>query len=464
MAGTASLILLGVFGGLALLGIPLALAITAAAIAALLLVLPFDMALFTSAQKMLASLDSFTLLAVPFFILSGVIMNSGGIAVRLVDFAKLLAGRVPGSLAQTNIAGNMLFGAISGSAIAASTSIGGVMVPMQKREGYDPGFAAAVNIASAPTGMLIPPSTAFIIYSLVAGGALIAALFLAGAVAGLLWGLGLMVLTGIVARRRDWRGDARPSLRDAAQVTWRALPSLMLIVLIIGGIMLGIVTAVEASGIAVIYTMLLAFVIHRTVPVRALPGHPDLHADPSAHRTRGRHGPGAFRRGHGLQPGHRHDHAAGGDRPLRRRWRGQGPGRDGDPRAWPVLPAAVRGAASGDLRAGRRDVAARACGAVTGGGAPAFSARPVRAGPGRRDRGLEASGQFAQTRRHGRLLDLDQKVPQAVIHLVLGWTRIHLAHHHLDADWVAHPSAIPCVGSGRSSHLLVPPDLRPCRP
>jgi tripartite ATP-independent transporter DctM subunit len=272
MAGTASLILLGVFGGLALLGIPLALAITAAAIAALLLVLPFDMALFTSAQKMLASLDSFTLLAVPFFILSGVIMNSGGIAVRLVDFAKLLAGRVPGSLAQTNIAGNMLFGAISGSAIAASTSIGGVMVPMQKREGYDPGFAAAVNIASAPTGMLIPPSTAFIIYSLVAGGASIAALFLAGAVAGVLWGLGLMVMTGLIARRRGWRGDARPTMRDALQVTLRALPSLMLIVLIIGGIMLGIVTAVEASGIAVIYTMLLAFVIHRTVPVRALPG------------------------------------------------------------------------------------------------------------------------------------------------------------------------------------------------
>lgn len=272
MAGTASLILLTVFGGLALLGIPLALAITAAAIAALLLVLPFDMALFTSAQKMLASLDSFTLLAVPFFILSGVIMNSGGIAVRLVDFAKLLAGRVPGSLAQTNIAGNMLFGAISGSAIAASTSIGGVMVPMQKREGYDPGFAAAVNIASAPTGMLIPPSTAFIIYSLVAGGASIAALFLAGAVAGALWGLGLMIVTGLIARRHGWRGDARPSIRDAVQVTMRALPSLMLIVLIIGGIMLGVVTAVEASGIAVLYTMLLAFVIHRTVPLSALPG------------------------------------------------------------------------------------------------------------------------------------------------------------------------------------------------
>lgn len=271
MAGPASLILISVFGILTLIGIPLALSITAAAIAAVLLVVPLDMALFTSAQKMLASLDSFSLLAVPFFILSGVIMNSGGIAIRLVDFAKLIAGRVPGSLAQTNIAGNMLFGSISGSAIAASTSIGGVMVPMQKREGYDPGFAAAVNIASAPTGMLIPPSTAFIIYSLVAGGASIAALFLGGAVAGTLWGLGMMIVTAIVARRRGWPVAGRVSASEALRVVGRAAPSLMLIVFIIGGIMLGVVTAVEASGIAVIYTMLLAFVIHRTMPISALP-------------------------------------------------------------------------------------------------------------------------------------------------------------------------------------------------
>lgn len=271
MAGLASLILVSVFGVMTLIGIPLALAITAAAFAAVLLVVPMDMALFTSAQKMMASLDSFSLLAVPFFILSGVIMNSGGIAVRLVDFAKLIAGRVPGSLAQTNIAGNMLFGSISGSAIAASTSIGGVMVPMQKREGYDPGFAAAVNIASAPTGMLIPPSTAFIIYSLVAGGASIGALFLGGAVAGVLWGLGMMVLTAFVARRRAWPVAGRVGMADALRVIGRALPSLMMIVLIIGGIVLGVVTAVEASGIAVIYTMLLAFVIHRTKPVSELP-------------------------------------------------------------------------------------------------------------------------------------------------------------------------------------------------
>ncbi|WP_323768052.1 TRAP transporter large permease [Marinovum sp.] len=268
MAGQASLILISVFGLFALLGVPLAISLIAAALASVMLVIPLDMALFTSAQKMVASLDSFSLLAVPFFILSGVMMNSGGIAIRLVNFAKLIAGRIPGSLAQTNIAGNMLFGCISGSAIAASTSIGGVMVPIQAKEGYHRDFAAAVNIASAPTGMLIPPTTAFIIYSLVSGGTSIAALFVGGAVAGMLWGLGLMGITWVVARSRGYPLAEAPSLRYALDTTLAAIPSLMLIVFVIGGIILGIVTPVEASGVAVIYTMLLAFVIHRTTPIR----------------------------------------------------------------------------------------------------------------------------------------------------------------------------------------------------
>lgn len=272
MAGQASLILLGVFALFAILGVPLAVSLVAASLAAVVLVVPLDMALFTAAQKMMGSLDSFSLLAVPFFILSGVMMNSGGIAIRLVNFAKLLAGRVPGSLAQTNIAGNMLFGAISGSAIAASTSIGGVLVPMQVREGYDRGFAAAVNIASAPTGMLIPPTTAFIIYSLVSGGTSIAALFMAGGVAGVVWGLGITALSITIAKRRGYPIDRFPTLREAGKITLAAIPSLLLIVIVIGGIMAGIFTAVEASGIAVIYTMLLTFVIHRTVPVTRLPG------------------------------------------------------------------------------------------------------------------------------------------------------------------------------------------------
>ncbi|GGB22568.1 TRAP transporter large permease [Allosediminivita pacifica] len=271
MAGPASLILISVFAFMAILGVPLAVSLVAASLAAVTLVVPLDMALFTAAQKMMGSLDSFSLLAVPFFILSGVMMNSGGIAIRLVNFAKLIAGRVPGSLAQTNIAGNMLFGSISGSAIAASTSIGGVLVPMQVRDGYDRGFAAAVNIASAPTGMLIPPTTAFIIYSLVSGGTSIAALFMAGGVAGLIWGLGMTGMSIVIAKRRGYPIEPRPTMREAWETTLSAIPSLLLIVIVIGGIMGGIFTAVEASGIAVLYTLLLTFAIHRTVPLTRLP-------------------------------------------------------------------------------------------------------------------------------------------------------------------------------------------------
>jgi tripartite ATP-independent transporter DctM subunit len=267
MAAQSSLILLAVFLTLTAIGVPLAVGIVAAALAAVALVAPLDMSVFTAAQKMMSSLDSFSLLAVPFFILSGVIMNSGGIAIRLVNFAKLIAGRIPGSLTQTNIAGNMLFGCISGSAIAASTAIGGVMVPLQAKEGYDRDFAAAANIASAPTGMLIPPTTAFIIYGLAAGGTSIGALFLGGAVAGTLWGFAMMMYTWYVATKRGWAVRQSISLSEAGKIVVDAIPSLMLIVIIIGGIVGGIVTAVEASGIAVIYTMLLAFVVHRTVPI-----------------------------------------------------------------------------------------------------------------------------------------------------------------------------------------------------
>ncbi|KAF0667154.1 membrane protein, partial [Salmonella enterica subsp. enterica serovar Worthington str. BCH-3194] len=221
--------------------------------------------------KMFSSLDSFALLAVPFFVLSGVIMNSGGIAARLVNFAKLFTGKLPGSLSYTNIVGNMMFGAISGSAIAASTSIGGVMVPMSAREGYDRGFAAAVNIASAPTGMLIPPTTAFILYALASGGTSIAALFAGGLVAGVLWGVGCMLVTLVVAKRRNYRVFFTVQKGMALKVAVEAIPSLLLIVIIVGGIVQGIFTAIEASAIAVVYTLLLTMVFYRTLKIKDLP-------------------------------------------------------------------------------------------------------------------------------------------------------------------------------------------------
>lgn len=267
----ASCTLIAVFVVLLAMGAPIGICIVIASFSTMMLVLPFDISMFATAQKMFSSLDSFALLAVPFFVLSGVIMNSGGIAARLVNFAKLFTGKLPGSLSYTNIVGNMMFGAISGSAIAASTSIGGVMVPMRAREGYDRGFAAAVNIASAPTGMLIPPTTAFILYALASGGTSIAALFAGGLVAGVLWGVGCMLVTLVVAKRRNYRVFFTVQKGMALKVAVEAIPSLLLIVIIVGGIVQGIFTAIEASAIAVVYTLLLTMVFYRTLKIKDLP-------------------------------------------------------------------------------------------------------------------------------------------------------------------------------------------------
>ncbi|ECJ3937688.1 TRAP transporter large permease [Salmonella enterica subsp. salamae] len=266
----ASCTLIAVFVVLLAMGAPIGICIVIASFSTMMLVLPFDISMFATAQKMFSSLDSFALLAVPFFVLSGVIMNSGGIAARLVNFAKLFTGKLPGSLSYTNIVGNMMFGAISGSAIAASTSIGGVMVPMSAREGYDRGFAAAVNIASAPTGMLIPPTTAFILYALASGGTSIAALFAGGLVAGVLWGVGCMLVTLVVAKRRNYRVFFTVQKGMALKVAIEAIPSLLLIVIIVGGIVQGIFTAIEASAIAVVYTLLLTMVFYRTLKIKDL--------------------------------------------------------------------------------------------------------------------------------------------------------------------------------------------------
>ncbi|ELX4802025.1 TRAP transporter large permease [Salmonella enterica subsp. enterica serovar Cerro] len=267
----ASCTLIAVFVVLLAMGAPIGICIVIASFSTMMLVLPFDISMFATAQKMFSSLDSFALLAVPFFVLSGVIMNSGGIAARLVNFAKLFTGKLPGSLSYTNIVGNMMFGAISGSAIAASTSIGGVMVPMSAREGYDRGFAAAVNIASAPTGMLIPPTTAFILYALASGGTSIAALFAGGLVAGVLWGVGCMLVTLVVAKRRNYRVFFTVQKGMALKVAVEAIPSLLLIVIIVGGIVQGIFTAIEASAIAVVYTLLLTMVFYCTLKIKDLP-------------------------------------------------------------------------------------------------------------------------------------------------------------------------------------------------
>ena len=266
-----ALILGLVFFGLLLAGVPISFTIGLSAAAALVVSLDPVAATTVMAQRTASGLDSFALLAIPFFILSGQLMNRGGIARRLVDLAKVIVGRLPGGLAYVNILGSMLFGAISGSAVAAAAAIGGTMTPMMKREGYNREFAAAVNITSAPIGLLIPPSNIMVIYSLASGGVSIAALFLAGYVPGIVLGLALMVVVAVLARRRNYPVGEKVGLPEGVRIFFAALPSLFLVLLVMGGIILGWFTPTEASAIAVAYTFVLSVVIYREIQWSELP-------------------------------------------------------------------------------------------------------------------------------------------------------------------------------------------------
>ena len=208
--GLTTVVLFAVFGILLFLSCPISVSIIIASIVTAVSSLSWDQITFITMQKMNSGVESFSLLAIPLFILAGNIMNNGGIARRLVNFSKLFVGWIPGSLAQANIVGNMLFGALSGSSVAAASAMGGCIYPIQKDEGYDPAFATAVNIASAPTGLLIPPTSAFIVYSTVAGGVSISTLFMAGYIPGILMGVGSMVVAFIYAKKQKntyERGD-----------------------------------------------------------------------------------------------------------------------------------------------------------------------------------------------------------------------------------------------------------------
>ncbi|TFD53563.1 TRAP transporter large permease [Cryobacterium frigoriphilum] len=253
------------------LGAPIAVSLGLASALAMMAGLGFDNGVQTSAQRMFTGTSSFTLVAIPFFILAGVIMNNGGISRRLVDAAKVLTGRLPGTLAHTNVMANMLFGSISGSAVASAAAVGGTMGPMQAKEGYSREFSAATNIASAPSGLLIPPSNTLIVFSLVSGGTSIAALFVAGYVPGILWGVACMAVVAVYARRNKIKADPRVSFRFGLKVVLDAVPSLLLIVIVIGGIIGGVFTATEGSAVAVVYSLILAFV-YKAVKISHLPG------------------------------------------------------------------------------------------------------------------------------------------------------------------------------------------------
>ncbi len=319
------LILVLSFVILLIIGVPIAFSIGIAGILTMLMSIDALPALTTYAQRMATGLDSFALLAIPFFVLAGGIMNSGGIAMRLINFARVLVGRLPAGLAFVNVIANMLFGAISGSAAAATSAIGSIMGPEMKKEGYDENFSAAVNITSATTGLTIPPSNILIIYSLASGGASITALFLAGYIPGILTGVGIMlvamsmmvlknkglkgltavlgkvllasiILVGAGIGMKAVHGASVQAFKGVmygllllflafsvykSATNWTffkfafkkfidALPSLLLLVIVIGGIVAGFFTATEASAVAVLYALILAL-IYKEITIRDLP-------------------------------------------------------------------------------------------------------------------------------------------------------------------------------------------------
>ncbi len=311
---------------LLVIGVPIAFSIGIAGVLTMLVSIDFIPALTTFSHRMATGLDSFALLAIPFFILAGNIMNSGGIAIRLIDFARVLVGGIPGGVAIVNVVANMLFGAISGSAAASASAIGSIMQPEMKKEGYPENFSAAVNITSATTGLSIPPSNILIVYSLASGGVSITALFLAGYIPGILTGLGiiiaavtmliykdkgtkaaikalgfalliiiglLLILNGVSFARNTFSTtlnkvllfvailafsvwaiirviNNKPKMIASTKKFLDAIPSLMMLVIVIGGIIGGFFTATEASAIAVLYSLILAF-IYRQVSMKDIP-------------------------------------------------------------------------------------------------------------------------------------------------------------------------------------------------
>ena len=252
------------------IGTPVAWSIAISSLLTMLVSIPAMPAFTTVSQRMATGLDSFALLAIPFFILSGELMNKGGIAHRLIAFAKTLVGSLPGGLALINVIAAMLMGAIAGSAMASASAMGSILGPEMEKEGYSKEFGAAVNITSATTGLIIPPSNVLIVYSLASGGASIAALFLAGYIPGIMTGLFLMIVAAFWAKKKKYKVGKRCSIKEVTKTFIDALPSLFMLVVVIGGIVTGIFTATEASAIAVLYSLILGF-IYKEIKLPKLP-------------------------------------------------------------------------------------------------------------------------------------------------------------------------------------------------
>ena len=265
-----TLILIFSFITLLFISVPVAWSIAISSLLTIMFSIPLLPSFSTIAQRIATAFDSFTLLAIPFFILSGQIMSSGGIAKKLISFAKSLIGSFPGGLALINIISAMLMGSIAGSALASASAVGGILGSEMEKEGYSKEFSAAVNITSATTGLIIPPSNILIVYSLASGGVSVTALFLAGYIPGILTGLFLLIVAVIWSKKNNYKVGRRNSLYQVSIEFLRALPSLMLLFIVVGGIIIGVFTPTEASAIAVLYSLILSF-IYKEISIKSLP-------------------------------------------------------------------------------------------------------------------------------------------------------------------------------------------------
>ena len=270
MAFQALFVILAVMLVLLFIGVPISYAIGISSLSAILMTVDLDVAVLTAAQRTFVGMSKFSLTAIPFFILAGNIMNQGGIARRLVNFVMAILGKLPGALLVTNVGTNALFGAISGSASAAAAAVGSMIRDGAEEQGYDPAVTAATNAASAPSGLLIPPSNALITYSLASGGTSVAALFMAGYIPGIIWAIMCAIVGIILAKKLGYKGTpGKFNWGVLLKATLQALPSLSLIVVVIGGIVGGIFSATEGSAIAVVYALFLA-VCYKSITLKSL--------------------------------------------------------------------------------------------------------------------------------------------------------------------------------------------------
>jgi tripartite ATP-independent transporter DctM subunit len=260
----AIIILAASFLGFCLFRFPIALALVLSTLAT---VIYLDIPWAVVGQQLVQGVQSFSLLAIPFFILTGQIMGEGGLALRLVNFANLIVGSIRGGLAMVCSVACMFFGNISGSAVADASSVGSVMIPMMKKKGYDADYAVGVTISSAIQGVVVPPSHNLVLYSIAAGGVSIKSLFLAGIVPGFIL-LGSLMVTGYyLAIKRGYEAGDPVEKKDIPGIVFHGLLSMTPAVIILGGILSGWFTATESGALAALYSFILAFGFYREAPL-----------------------------------------------------------------------------------------------------------------------------------------------------------------------------------------------------